>query len=209
MPTRSPLSREDNERELVSRLRQSEPAECRAAQEVVVRSYGKRLLVVAARFVGPDEAPDMVQEAFLKAFQSIGTFQGASQLSSWLHRILVNTCLMRLRKPDRRSEVSLKEYLPKFNESGHRVDVGPSWPELPDEILAREEIRVLVRASIDRLPATYRVVLFLRDIDGHDTAQTAELLGVTVTAVKLRLHRARQALREIMNPHFQGQPNNG
>ena len=209
MPTRSPLSREDNERELVPRLRQSEPAECRAAQEVVVRSYGKRLLVVAARFVGPDEAPDMVQEAFLKAFQSIGTFQGASQLSSWLHRILANTCLMRLRKPDRRSEVSLKEYLPKFNESGHRVDVGPSWPELPDEILAREEIRVLVRASIDRLPATYRVVLLLRDIDGHDTAQTAELLGVTVTAVKLRLHRARQALREIMNPHFQGQPNNG
>lgn len=205
MPTPSPCSREDDERELVSRLRQAEPA----AQEYVVRSHGRRLLAVAARYVGPDEAPDMVQEALLTAFQSIDTFRGASQLSSWLHRILVNTCLMRLRKPDRRAEVSLEEYLPTFNATGHRVHVGSSWVELPDDILAREETRTLVRASIDRLPATYRVVLLLRDIDGHDTSQTAALLGVTVTAVKLRLHRARQALREILNPHFEGKHNDG
>lgn len=171
------------------------------AYEELVRAYGGRLVQVARRYVGDEEARDAVQEALLAAFKAIDRFDGKSKISTWLHRIVVNTCLMRLRRQKSRPEQSIEPLLPAFLEDGHRAEPGPDW-ESPEAILRRTETRELVREAIDRLPKNYRTVLLLRDIEGLSGAEVGEMLGITTGAVKVRLHRARQALREILDPHL-------
>jgi len=168
------------------------------AYEQLVRSYAGRLLAVARRLLGEGEdAHDAVQEAFLSAFRSIDGFQGNARLSTWLHRIVVNAALMRLRTRRRKPEEPIDALLPGFLPDGHREERRP-WQ--PGAALERREQRQLVRAAIDRLPDSYRTVLLLRDIEELDTAEVAEMLGVSPAVVKTRLHRARQALREILAP---------
>lgn len=171
------------------------------AYEELVRAYGGRLVQVARRYVGDEEARDAVQEALLAAFKAIDRFDGKSKISTWLHRIVVNTCLRRLRRQKSRPEQSIEPLLPAFLEDGHRAEPGPDW-ESPEAILRRTETRELVREAIDRLPKNYRTVLLLRDIEGLSGAEVGEMLGITTGAVKVRLHRARQALREILDPHL-------
>jgi RNA polymerase sigma-70 factor (ECF subfamily) len=169
----------------------------------LVRTQGPRMLAVARRILrADDDAADAVQEAFISAFRAIGNFEGGAKLSTWLHRIVVNASLMRLRNRTRRPEVSIDELLPRF-EDGQHVDEPREWrsPE-PLDALERRETRQLVRSLIDELPIDYRTVLMLRDIEGLDTKETAELLGVTPNAAKIRLHRARLALRSKLDPHM-------
>jgi RNA polymerase sigma-70 factor (ECF subfamily) len=169
----------------------------------LVRTQGPRMLAVARRILrADDDAADAVQEAFISAFRAIGNFEGGAKLSTWLHRIVVNASLMRLRNRTRRPEVSIDELLPRF-EDGQHVDEPREWrsPE-PLDALERRETRQLVRSLIDELPTDYRTVLMLRDIEGLDTKETAELLGVTPNAAKIRLHRARLALRSKLDPHM-------
>lgn len=169
----------------------------------LVRTQGPRMLAVARRILrADDDAADAVQEAFISAFRAIGNFEGGAKLSTWLHRIVVNASLMRLRNRTRRPEVSIDELLPRF-EDGQHVDEPREWrsPE-PLDALERRETRQLVRSLIDELPTDYRTVLMLRDIEGLDTKETAELLGVTPNAAKIRLHRARLALRTKLDPHM-------
>jgi RNA polymerase sigma-70 factor (ECF subfamily) len=157
-----------------------------AAFEHLVRAYGGRLLAVTRRLLGHEEdARDAVQETFLRAFRSLGSFEGGSLLSTWLHRIAVNTALMKLRSRKRKPEEPIQ-----------------AWTERPDDEAARREQSALVREAIDRLPEHYRTVLLLRDIEELGTSEVAEQLGVTPNAVKLRLHRARQALRTLLAPQF-------
>jgi RNA polymerase sigma-70 factor (ECF subfamily) len=170
----------------------------------LVRAQGPRMLAVARRLLrSDDDAADAVQEAFISAFRAIGNFEGGARLSTWLHRIVVNSSLMRLRTRTRRSELSIDELLPKFVEDGQHIDEPREWrsPE-PLDALERRETRLLVRGLIDRLPSDYRTVLLLRDIEGLDTKETADLLGVTPNAAKIRLHRARLALRTLLDPHM-------
>lgn len=175
-----------------------------AAFERLVRVHGGRMLAVARRLLrDEEEARDAVQEALLAAFRSIGRFQGSCRLATWLHRIVVNAALMRLRSRQRKPEEAIDDLLPKFAEDGHRVDhSAPGWAEPADVLLQRGEVRVLVRRCIDRLPESYRTVLLFRDIEGLGTGEVAELLGVTENAVKIRLHRARQALRTLLDPYL-------
>jgi RNA polymerase sigma-70 factor (ECF subfamily) len=169
----------------------------------VVRSYGGRLLAVARRIVGSEEdARDVVQDAFLNAFRSLDRFEGNAKLSTWLHRIVVNAALMRLRTRKRKPEQSIETLLPGFLEDGHHEERFKSWDEPIDKIMERAENRDLVRKQIDALPEGYRTVLVLRDIEGLDTEETANVLGLSVNATKIRLHRARQALRTLLAPHF-------
>ncbi len=171
----------------------------------VIRDLGGRLLAVARRFVrGDDEAEDVVQEAFLQAYKNIDRFEGGSRLSTWMHRIVVNAALMRIRKKSRTKEVSIEDLLPRYKDDGHRVEVGEAWTERGEDVAMREELRRTVRDAIDRLPENYRNVLLLRDIEQLDTAETAEILDISVNATKTRLHRARLALRELLDPHMQG-----
>lgn len=181
---------------LLARLRAGEER----AYEELVRESGGRLLSVAQRILrSPDDAADAVQEAFLAAFRSIGSFEGNSSLSTWLHRILVNACLMKLRSRARRREVCAQE-LPRGEEAGRRSVPVPAWVEDPHAALASEEVRAMVRRTIQGLPDPLRLVLLLRDIEELDTAETARVLGISKANVKTRLHRARLALRARIDP---------
>ena len=198
-----PEGREDpgGERKLVSLLRSGDEA----AFERLVRDHGGRLLSVARRFLrDEEEARDAVQECFLSAYRALDRFDQGSRLSTWLHRIVVNACLMRLRTRRRKPEASIEELLPQFQADGHQVHQTPEWEGSAETLLSRKETRSIVREAIDRLPDSYRAVLLLRDIEELSTEEAAQSLGVTANAVKIRLHRARQALRGLLEPHFRG-----
>ncbi|MFK7855018.1 MAG: sigma-70 family RNA polymerase sigma factor, partial [Granulosicoccus sp.] len=133
------------------------------------------------------------------AFQSIDGFKGASTVSTWLHRILINCCLMKLRKSKTAVEVSIDSLLPSFLEDGHRANTKPAWP---DEFAEKGELVNMVSDCIQKLPDNYRTVLMLRDIDGFTGDETANLLDISPNLVKVRLHRARLALRETIDPEM-------
>ncbi|MCI0409902.1 MAG: sigma-70 family RNA polymerase sigma factor, partial [Acidobacteria bacterium] len=173
------------------------------AYEELVRLHTGRLLAVARRFVrNPEDAQDVVQEAFISAFRSLDRFEGTAQLSTWLHRIVVNAALMRLRSRRRAPEESIEELLPKFLENGHAAELSREWGVSGEEAVQQAQTRHMVRQCIERLPESYRLVLILRDIEEMDTEEAAKLMGITANAVKIRLHRARQALRGLLDPHF-------
>jgi RNA polymerase sigma-70 factor (ECF subfamily) len=190
-----PVATSDGDSDLVARIRRGD----HQAFETLVRRYGGRMLATARRFVRNEEAArDIVQEAYLCAFRAIGTFAGAAQLSTWLHRIVVNTALMKLRSQRRRPEESIDDLLPRFDETGAWAEPGSPCDTSTHTLLERHETRAMVRNAIDQLPPNYRNVILLRDLEELDTDETATLLGVTPNAVKTRLHRGRQALRTIL-----------
>lgn len=164
------------------------------------------LLRVARRYLNGADAQDAVQETFIKAYSSIESFRGEASMLTWLQRILINLCVSKLRAQKRRAEVSIDEFLPDFFDDGHRVDPAPAWPAALNHIMAREKLCELVETNIQKLPLSYKTVLILRDIDGLSGRETAALLELTVGAVKVRLHRARQALRTLLEPAIQGEP---
>ncbi|MCC6678022.1 MAG: sigma-70 family RNA polymerase sigma factor [Phycisphaerales bacterium] len=188
-----------DESALLARLRAGEDA----AFEVFVREYSPRCLAVARRFFpSDDDAQDALQDAFLSAFKALGKFEGGSKLSTWLHRILVNACLMKLRSRKARPERSIEEFQPAFKEDGHHRDRVEEWRG--NERLESDEARRMVRAAIEQLPESFRTVLVLRDIEGLDTEAAARELGLSESAVKTRLHRARLALRTLLDPYMCG-----
>lgn len=185
--------------ELLARLRRADDA----AYDELVELLGGRLYAVALRMLGrTEEAQDAVQEGFLNAFRSLERFDGRSSLSTWLHRIVMNACLMRLRTRRRRPEQQMDDLLPRFLPDGHQTIPSEPWRPIDRSGIEHAEMRQLVRSKIDELPEQFREILLLRDVEELDTEQTAELLGVTISVVKTRLHRARQALRSMLDPHF-------
>jgi RNA polymerase sigma-70 factor (ECF subfamily) len=187
------------EADLLARIRAGDEAACAA----LVRQYAGRMLAVARRFLHSEEdSADVVQDAFLAAFRALASFEGKSSLGTWLHRIVVNASLAKLRSRSRHPTVSLDELLPAFDESGHHARPVLAWTPPASRRLDQAETRAHVRAAIDRLPESYRTVLLLRDIEGFGTEETAHQLGLSRAAVKTRLHRARQALRTLLEPVF-------
>lgn len=187
------------EAELLAALRRGDE---RAFAELVRANTG-RMLAVARRILKNDEeAHDATQEAFLQAFRAIDRFQGDALLSTWLHRITVNSCLMRLRHRKRHPELAIEDLLPTFDDTGHRVEAGAEWTDDVVERMESGQLQKVVRDAIDRLPENYRTVLVLRDIEELSTEEAAQALGIRPEAAKMRLHRARQALRTLLDPHF-------
>ena len=200
-PQAKPAPAGGSETALVERLRRGDGA----AFEELLRANTGRLLAVARRLLGNEEdARDAVQDAFLSAFRSIDRFDGQSALGTWLHRIAVNAALMKLRKRRQSHEKSIDHLLPRFSNDGHPAEPTAPWESAAERALERKETRDFVRRAIDELPENYRTVLLLRDIEGLDTGETAKELGVSEGVVKTRLHRARQALRSVLDPHFRG-----
>ncbi len=185
--------------DLVARLQRGDGD----AFEVLVRTHSGRLLSVARRFLpNEQDAQDALQDAFIRAFKAIGSFESRAQLPTWLHRIVVNSALMKLRERRRKPEESLEDLLPTFMADGHQTSDSRDWS---DAVLERKDSARVVHAAIARLPEQYRVVIVLRDLEERDTAETAALLNTTPSAVKVRLHRARQALRALLDREFAGQ----
>jgi RNA polymerase sigma-70 factor, ECF subfamily len=190
---------DERERDLLERLRRGDDQ----AYEALVRAESGHLLAVARRILrNEQDAEDAVQQAFLSAFRALPSFNGACRLTTWLHRIVTNAALMKLRASAHRPEESIEHLLPRFLDDGHHERQFSEWSLPADARLARQEAAQTVRAAIDRLPERYRTVLLLRDIEELDTAEVAAMLGVTPNAVKVRLHRARQALVTELEPVF-------
>jgi RNA polymerase sigma-70 factor (ECF subfamily) len=187
----------EDESSLLNGLRAREPE----AYESLVRRYGGRMFRVAHRLLRHEQdAADAVQDAFIAAFRNLDGFAGNARLATWLHRIVVNTSLAKLRRALRRRPVSIDTLLPRSAESIDQVAPVAGWSDRSYSRLESDETRALVRSCIDRLPHDYREVLILRDIEEFDTDQTAGLLGISPANVKTRLHRARQALRTLLMP---------
>ncbi len=145
-------------------------------------------------------AEDVVQESFVRAFDGLAGFEGRSSIESWLHRITVNSALSKLRQLKRLAEQSIDEHLPEFDRFDCRVET--PWTRLAsvEEIIESDDKRRRVYETIGQLPDAYRVVLQLRDIEEYDTREVATLLGISESNVKVRLHRARAALKKLLEP---------
>lgn len=169
------------------------------AREAWVHAELPRMRAVARRLLRDESAADdAVQEAFVNAFRSLPAFRGEASLSTWLHRIVVNVALGRLRKAATSPTDAAEELLadaPLGQMSGGSLS--PRWGEV-ERLAARDETRALTRRMIDRLPENHRTVLILRDIEELSTAESAEALSVSAGVIKTRLHRARLALKTII-----------
>lgn len=188
-----------DEARLIRELRDARPA----AFEVLVRTYGPTLRAVAYRLLRNwSDSDDAVQEAFLSAFKALGGFEGKSSLSTWLHRIVLNACLMRIRARRSRPEEALEDLLPRFTPGGTFADHPAPWHPPADEPLLRQEEVQVVQRAIDRLPEKFCIPLILRDIEELSNEDLATSLGISVNAAKIRVHRARQALRTLLEPHM-------
>ncbi len=174
------------------------------AFERIIRDHGRPLLAVARRLLrDEEEAREAVQDALVSAFRACHRFEGGSRVSTWLHRIVVNACLMRLRTLRRRGEVSIDGWLPRFLPDGHHEARFVDWSNAAHALVEQQETCALVRR--DSLPDSYRTVLLMRDIEGVPVEEVAAALEISSNAVHIRLHRARQALRTLLDPVIRGQ----
>ncbi|MCE2510593.1 MAG: sigma-70 family RNA polymerase sigma factor [Alphaproteobacteria bacterium] len=168
-----------------------------ASYEWLIRAHGGRMLAVARRILRNEaDAQDCVQDAFMRAFQKIDSFEERASIGSWLHRIVVNAALMKLRQKTRRKETAIEDHLAEFDAQGMRKDGDSVLLRQPDAILESRETRTIVRRAIDGLPEDFRNIILLRDIEEYDTLETADLLDLSPSATKTRLHRARAALKK-------------
>lgn len=180
-----PLSTEE-EGALVERASGSD----RDAFEELVRRHADQLYAVVVRFVADDEeAREVTQEAFLRAWRSIGRFEGRSRFFTWLYRIGINEAK---RRAARASEPGEEEPL------AAAVD----WSEAPETRLAQSELRGFLEREIRALPLDYRATIILRDVEGLSTREAAEVMDLSEAAFKSRLHRARLAVRESLDDYF-------
>ena len=179
-----------------------------AAFEELVSRYEDKLYRLAMRFVRNEtDAQEILQDAFLSAWRNLPTFEGRAQFGSWMYRVTVNAALMLLRSRNRHPEVTVDEVEPTVlndavAESGQSMRASSDWSQRPDEQLQSDEMRRHIQASVDALPDGLRTVFLLRDVEELSTEDTAEVLGLSVPAVKTRLHRARLALREAIGRYF-------
>jgi RNA polymerase sigma-70 factor (ECF subfamily) len=172
------------------------------AFSALVQRHQDRIYGLALHLLrDPGEAEEVVQETFLAALEKLASFRGDAAFTTWLHRVAANAALMRLRRRRRAPEAvgqdPVEDLLPRFDSDG-RIEAHPrhDWSKRADEQLADREIRQAVEREIQNLPEDYRIVFLLRDVDGLSSEDMAEVLGISVAAVKSRLHRARLVLRE-------------
>ncbi len=184
---------DDNEME---RIHQCQQGNLQAFEEIV-ELYEKKIYNLAYRMMGNHEdANDMTQEAFIRAYQALDTFRGDARFSTWLYRIATNVCLDELRKKSRRRTESLDQ--PIYTDDGAVSREIPDWSTNPDEALSKHQIQEMVWKGIQMLPDDQKNVLILRDIQGHSYEEIADITQVSLGTVKSRLNRARLALKDIM-----------
>jgi RNA polymerase sigma-70 factor (ECF subfamily) len=173
-----------------------------SAFEELVKRYDRNVFRIAQHITqNREDAEDVVHDAFLKAYRNLGQFQGQSKFYTWLVRIAVNEALMKLRRRRPERMVSLDEDVKTEDDSLPREVA--DWSPNPEQQYTQAELRDILTKTIQGLPATFRTVFVLRDVEGLSTEETAEALELSVPAVKSRLLRARLQLRERLNRYFQ------
>ncbi len=172
-----------------------------AAFEQLFEAYADRLYRLAFGMLGnPAAAEDVVQESFLAVIRGVSTFEGRASLSTWLYRVAYNASIDRLR---RKPEEPLPPDEPEEDfESVVLPQAFVDWDLTPEQVLADAEAWQHVERAIHALPAGLQAVFLLRDVDGLSTEQAAEALGLSISATKVRLHRARLQLRELLAGYF-------
>ncbi len=182
----------DEERLLIERVKAGD----HRAFELIFNRYVSRVYRQALRLTGDEaDAEDVVQETFLLAYRKATTFQGKSEFSTWLYRLTVNAALTKLRQRKREKEVSLDDYLPKFKEDGHHLMPVVDWSQDADKLVAGNEINQIIREALDQLSPVDRAVVVMSDLEDMSNREVGNTLGLTIQAVKARLHRARLFLR--------------
>jgi RNA polymerase sigma-70 factor (ECF subfamily) len=194
------VERSLQEADLLRRLRSKDAA----AYRELLEQHGGRMLATARRLLGNEaDAQDALQDACLSAFQALASFDGRSRLGTWLHRIVVNAALMKLRSRPHRAQEEALPLEPEFVGLGVFRHAQQRWSELPEDQPLRDELCREVRQAIAALPEPLRLALFLRDMEELSNSDLARELGVSVNAAKIRVHRARQALRALLASRFE------
>jgi RNA polymerase sigma-70 factor (ECF subfamily) len=161
------------------------------AFESLMRRYRERVFRLAMRFTrNKDDSEEVLQEVFLTVFQKLGQFEGKSSFSTWLYRVAVNTALMRIRVRDKAEVVPIDDVPDKL------VQEDAKTAEAPEDRLITEEALAEIERAMISMPLDFKTVIILRDIESFTNEETAEIMGLTVAAVKSRLHRARAYLRQ-------------
>ena len=190
-------ARADRDWRLVRALRLREST----AADRFVATYGDRSYRLAVRITGNEQdAEEAVQDAFWSVVQRIDTFRGDSAFGSWLYRIVSNAAYEKIRRrPQAFVDISLDEVLPPFNEDGRHAGMLRDWSSSLDDPAVQTELRGVLSSAVSELPAHYRAVMVLYDVEGLSMAVVADALGITVPTAKTRAHRARLLLRKRLS----------
>jgi RNA polymerase sigma-70 factor (ECF subfamily) len=184
------LAGNEEERSMAQRVAAGD----RTQFEKIMRRYNQRLYRLARAALRDDaEAEDALQEAYLAAYRSMGRFRGESSLSTWLSRLVLNECLGRLRRSERRQRV-----MPIVSSALEINAVAGGDSDLPERIIARRQLRSLLESKLDELPESFRLVFVLRSVEEMSVRETARTLGIPEGTVRTRYHRARTLLRQAL-----------
>jgi RNA polymerase sigma-70 factor (ECF subfamily) len=181
-----------------------EPPPEKLTPELVFREYAPRIYGIARRMLGNDaDAEDVMQEVLLQVIRKLDTFRGESQIGTWLHRITVNAALAHRQKRANRQKHEVGETGDELERETPSTPV-KRWAISPEEPVLAAEQHELIDKAIKTLPAPFRDVYVLADVEGVPNPEIADMLGLSIPAVKSRLHRARLWMRDALAPHFEG-----
>ena len=184
--------KEINENQLIKKAK---GGNVEAFEELVKQSQKKVFNIAYKMMDNYDDANELAQEAFIKAYQSIDKFKGDSLFSTWIYRITTNVCLDELRRRKNKKVISLNENI-KYNDEEIQQQIKDESPG-PEQIFEEKESKKLINQCIESLPVDYKTVIILRDIQGFSYEEIAKILNCPEGTVKSRINRARKALRDI------------
>ncbi len=186
----------DSEQELLIALRRRDPD----AFTILFETYSDKLFRLSAGLLEDEmEAEEVVQESFLRLFERLDQFEGRSKISTWLYRVAYNASIDRLRK---RRPTLMLDFANDDDELPLPV-ILVDWQQMPERLLSEAELSRALDKAIAALPEKYKAVFILREIEGVSTGETAVIINISVSATKVRLHRARLFLRERLAESFQ------
>jgi RNA polymerase sigma-70 factor, ECF subfamily len=193
-------ARVDADAELVEALRRQETD----ATERLVERFGDRVYRLTLRITGSKEdAEEAAQDALWTAARKIDSFKGESAFGSWLYRIAANSAYQKLRTRKQRSrEIAIDEVLPSLDTDGRHFEPMDDWSNRVDERALQGELREVLEKAIDALPADYRTALVLHDVEGLSNPDIADTLGISLPAVKSRVHRSRLFVRKRLSEYL-------
>ena len=191
----------DPDLELVEALRRDDPR----APELLVDTYGDRVYRLALRITGSrEDAEEAAQDALWTIARKIDTFKGDAAFGSWLYRVAANAAYQKLRSRKAKwREIAFEDLIPAIEEDGRHFEPMDDWSRRVDEQAVQNELRRVLEEAIDALPPDYRTALVLHDVEGMSNPDIAETLGISLPAVKSRVHRSRLYLRQRLSAYME------